>query len=109
MDIVFVFPPADVDSWATYNVTFMPNTSDNQKEQDRTKMLVVISAQMPPDPDGNILKGDLRQLDDEHSQLDVNFLSPTGAKVTRGSVRPPAVAKPPASRVVFAELAEKPS
>ena len=109
MHIVFDFPPADVDSWATYNVTFLPNTTDVQKEQEKTRMLIVITAQLPPDPDNNILQGDLRQLDEDHSQLDVNFLSPTGAKVTRGSVRPPAVAKPPASRVVIADLAERPS
>jgi hypothetical protein len=106
MPIVFDFPPADVANWGTYNVTFLPDTSELEKEKDKTKLLLLISEELPPDPENNILKGDLISLDDEHSQLLVNFLSPEGNKVTRGAVRPPAVNKPPASRVVSVTLVE---
>lgn len=97
-----------IDNWATYNVTFKPDTTDIQKEGDKNKLVMLISEVMPPDPDNNILTGDLTNLDDTHSELAVNFMSPTGAKVTRGAVRPPAVSKPPASRVVSVELVPKP-
>ena len=108
MGTVSIFRSPDFNSWATYDVTFVPDTSDAQKEQEKLSMVELISTQVPTDPERSSLEGVLTNVDNEHSRLDVDFVSPEGQKVTRGAVRPPAVAKPPASRVVVsADLVAK--
>jgi hypothetical protein len=105
----FNFPPADPDAWATWNVTFEPNTAAPAKNQDKTELVRSLEGALGPvtDGDGNVITPDPQwsDLDTEHSQLKVEFVNPNGSKANRGVVRPPAVNKPPASRVVAVELA----
>ena len=106
----FNFPPADPDAWATWNVTFEQNTSVPEKSQDKSRVLSTIQGALgplPPDSDGEVIQPqpNWSDLDGEHSQLKVELVRTDGNKASRGTVRPPAVSKPPASRVVAVELA----
>ncbi len=104
------FPPADPSVWATWNVTFQPDTSTDDKDQDKNILVNTIEGALGPgisDPNGDVnrLNPQWNDIDGQRSQLKVEFVGPDGSKIGRGIVRPPAVSKPPASRIVAVELA----
>jgi hypothetical protein len=104
------FPPPEPDTW-TWNVTFEPNTTTPELVRDKDELERKIKGGLPPkmtDANGNTVSPEQprwMEVDGEHWQVAVGFVDPNGSKASRGTVRPPAVTKPPASRVLAVEFA----